>query len=85
MQSPDSQLITHRFFLALDTLIATGSLRGRKTFCDRYSINRRNLYAIEHTPDRYALPTCLLSYLVQDYAISPLWLLTGKGKMLRKT
>lgn len=84
MQHPDSQLITQRFSLALDTLIATGSLRGRKTFCDRYAINRRNLYAIERNPDRYALPSCYLSYLVQE-GVSPLWLLTGKGKMLRKT
>lgn len=79
MQSPDSQVIVARFFEALARLKAHKVIRGKKSFTDRYGINRWNLntLAADHTRDIFQ--PAWLAYLVSDYHISPAWLLIGEG------
>lgn len=79
MQSDDMQAITHRFFEALDRLKADGAIRGKKTFTERFGINRWNLNSVEKDPTTSRVPATWLSYLVIGYGISADWLLTGRG------
>ena len=88
MQQSENEKITARFFEALYALKAKGVIRGKKTFTDRYNINRWNLNALETknpntTQNSAQLPW--LVYLVRDYGVSAHWLLTGQGEMFRKT
>ena len=79
MQSPDSQIIVARFFEALSRLKDHKVLRGKKSFTDRYGINRWNMntLATDHTRDIFQ--PAWLSYLVRDFHVSPAWLLVGQG------
>lgn len=79
MQSPDSQIIVARFFEALARLKANKVIRGKKTFTDRYGINRWNLNTLATDPSRDIFQPAWLTYLVRDFHISPTWLLTGQG------
>ncbi len=79
MQTEDSQKIVRRFFEALQTLKAHKVIRGKQTFTDRYGINRWNLNTLEKEPNRDMFQPAWLTYLVQDYKVSPEWLLTGEG------
>lgn len=88
MHQSENEKITARFFEALYALKAKGVIRGKKTFTDRYNINRWNLNALEAknpntTQNSAQLPW--LVYLVRDYGVSAHWLLTGQGGMFRKT
>lgn len=76
----DNDAVVSRFFDALDRLVACGVLRGLKTFTTRYGLNRWNLQAMrkEHSAGGIFHP-CWLTYMVRDYKVSPLWLLTGEG------
>ncbi len=88
MQQSENEEITARFFEALYALKAKGMIRGKKTFTDRYNINRWNLNALEaKNPNATQNSTLLpwLVYLVRDYGVSAHWLLTGQGEMFRKT
>lgn len=75
--------IRDRFFEAIAFLVASKQLRGKKTFCAEYNINRGTFYRVEKGEYAFSSP-CWLTYLVRDYNISPAWLLTGFGKMLAK-
>lgn len=81
--------IALRFFAAIDRLKQENAIRGLKTFCDRYSLNRtrysRLRFAVENGVQcgYKSVETSALSALVLDYGISGDWLLTGMGKMLR--
>lgn len=79
MQSPDSQIIVARFFEALARLKDEKIIRGKKSFTDRYNINRWNMntLAADHTRDIFQ--PAWLSYLVRDFHVSPTWLLVGQG------
>lgn len=79
MQNPESVEIIKRFFEALERLKVCGVIRGKKTFTERYGINRWNLNTLEKEPDRDIFQVSWLSYLVRDYMVSPEWLLTGEG------
>lgn len=79
MQSDDMQAITRRFFAALDRLKADGAIRGKKTFTDRFDINRWNLNSVEKDPTGCRVSAAWLSYLVIGYNVSADWLLTGRG------
>ena len=78
-----------RFFAAIDRLKQENAIRGLKTFCDRYSLNRtrysRLRFAVENGGQwgYEGGETSALSALVLDYGISGDWLLTGIGKMVR--
>lgn len=79
MQTPDSQIIVNRFFEALGRLIADKKIRGRQTFTRTYNINRWNMYTLESNPSSDIFQSAWLTYLVRDFHVSPLWLLTGEG------
>ena len=84
MQSPDSQAIVNRFFEALYRLIAMKRIRGKQTFTRQYNINRWNLLTLEKDHARDIFQPAWLTYLVRDYGVSPMWLLTGHGDFLIK-
>ena len=69
-----------RFFSALAMLRERQAIRGKKTFCDRYGINRWNMNELERDVSRSGLfhPEWL-TFLVRDYGVSADWLLTGSG------
>lgn len=79
MQSDDMQAITRRFFDALARLKVDGTIRGKKTFTDRFGVNRWNLNSVEKDPTACRVPATWLSYLVLGYGVSADWLLTGRG------
>lgn len=81
MQNEGSQKIISRFFEALYMLKAQGVIRGKKTFTDRYGINRWNLNFLEKNLSSDMFQTEWLGFLVSDYGISASWLLTGSGAM----
>lgn len=71
--------IVERFFRAIRTLIDGGVLRGLQTFTRRYNLNRRNVQRLEREPYSGIFHAGWLAYLVEDYKVSPLWLITGRG------
>lgn len=79
MQSTDSQIIVARFFEALATLKAQKVIRGKKSFTDRYGINRWNMNTLSTDFTRDIFQPAWLSYLVRDFHVSPAWLLVGEG------
>lgn len=83
MQTPDSQQIVKRFFQALYRLKADRKIRGKQTFTNLYGINRWNMNTLEKEPDRDIFQVAWLAYLVNDFDVSPLWLLTGRGDFYR--
>lgn len=84
MQTPDSQEIVKRFFEAIYRLKTDRKIRGKQTFTNRYGINRWNMLTLEKEPERDIFQAAWLFYLVRDYGVSPLWLLTGKGDFYEK-
>lgn len=79
MQTPESQAIVKRFFEALYRLKDDRRIRGKQTFTRQYGINRWNLNTLEKEPERDIFQAAWLTYLVRDYDVSPMWLLTGSG------
>lgn len=79
MQTGDSQRIVQRFFEALNRLKDDRLIRGKKTFTERYGINRWNMLTLEKDMSRDIFQPAWLTYLVLDYNVSPKWLLTGEG------
>lgn len=79
MNTPDSTAIVLRFFEALRRLKADRRIRGKKTFTDRYAVNRWNMNTLEKSPERDIFQPAWLAYLARDYGVSPLWLLLGEG------
>ncbi|WP_276893625.1 hypothetical protein [Hallella bergensis] len=71
-----------RFFDAIYQLIERRLIRGKKTFCDRYGINRWNFNTCEKTPESGMFKLSWLTYLVRDYGVSADWLLVGRGVAL---
>ena len=79
MQNAESQAIVMRFFAALYRLKDDRKIRGKQTFTREYGIDRWNLNKLEKEPDRDIFQVAWLSFLVRDYDVSPMWLLTGFG------
>lgn len=79
MQSEDSQKIVGRFFEALTRLKDYNKIRGKKTFTERFGINRWNLLTLEKDHSRDIFQPAWLNYLVTGYGVSAEWLLTGQG------
>lgn len=84
MQTTDSQLIVRRFFEALQRLKADRKIRGKQTFTRKHEINRWNMNTLEKDPSRDIFQAAWLTYLVEDYGVSPQWLLTGCGNFYKE-
>ena len=74
--------VVSRFFAALEMLKERRVIRGKKTFCDRYGINRWNMNSCLSHPDSGMFKLAWLTYLVRDYGVSSDWLLLGLGEPL---
>ena len=84
MQNNDSQKIVKRFFEAIYRLKTDKVIRGKKTFTERYGINRWNFNTLEKAPERDIFQAAWLTYLVRDFGVSSRWLLTGEGEFYAK-
>lgn len=85
MQNNDSQKIVKRFFEAIYRLKTDGAIRGKKTFTEKYGINRWNFNTLEKSPERDIFQASWLTYLVNDYGVSASWLLTGVGEFYTRS
>lgn len=81
MQNPKSKPVVIRFFEALQILKQNKIIRGKATFTRRYEINRWTLNNVEKNPVSGMFQVGWLVHLVEDYNVSALWLLTGKGEV----
>lgn len=79
MFNNESIAVINRFVEALDYLKENGIIKGRNTFVTRYGLDLRNFSKAIKQPERNIFQICWLTYLVNDYNISALWLLTGSG------
>lgn len=79
VNSRESAHAVIRFAVALQLLKEKRIIRGKKTFTDRYGINRWNMNTCLKSPESGAFQISWLTYLVRDYGVSPRWLLTGEG------
>lgn len=79
MLNPDSTLIVDRFFEALEQLKATKKIQGMATFCRKYGIDRQNFHKLRNDHTSQIFQPSWLTYLVRDFGINPVWLLTGEG------
>lgn len=84
MQTEDSQKVVSRFFEALYHLKNQRIIRGKKTFTEKYGINRWNMNTLEKDMSRDIFQPAWLTYLVNDFGVSAEWLLTGQGDIMRK-
>lgn len=85
MQTEESQIIIGRFFDALAQLKSDKRIGGKTPFAEKYNINRRNLYKLEKNYEKDIFQVAWLSYLVRDYNVSAMWLLTGEGSFYMET
>lgn len=82
MQTEDSARIVGRFFQALQYLKEQKIIRGVQTFTREHDINRRNLYLLQKDHTRDIFQVAWLTYLIRDYNVSAIWLLTGRGNII---
>lgn len=77
--------IVGRFFEVVTILKKAKVVRGLKTLCDRYGMNRWNVITMRDDPSGHVgtLQPAWMAALVKDYMINPLWLLTGEGDVFR--
>lgn len=86
IEGNDTTPIIERFFFTLSVLRSEGILRGVQSFTTLYNINRRNLLRLRSdiVTHQRGFDPAWLSYLVRDFKVSPLWLLTGDGEVFRE-
>jgi len=84
MNNPESIKVINRFYEALDVLVELKLIRGKKTFCDLYDINRRNLWFVKKDPQSNMFQISWLVHLTRDFGVSAEWILMGKGEMFSK-
>ena len=82
MQTEDSARVVGRFFQALQYLKVQKIIRGVQTFTREHDINRRNLYLLQKDHTRDIFQVAWLTYLIRDYNVSAIWLLTGSGDII---
>lgn len=71
--------IVGRFFAAVDALVAARRMRGVATFARLYGIDRRNLHQLRRDNSRGIFRVEWLAVMVEEWNVSPRWLLTGEG------
>ncbi len=80
--SNEACAITKRFFLAIDILVAQRKVRSLNNFAQIYGINYWNLCTLRKEPKKRILKVEYIAYLVRDFNVSPIYLLTGVGSIL---
>lgn len=85
MQTIDSQKVVKRFFQALYHLKSKHVIRGKKTFTEKFEINRWNMNTLEKDLTRDIFQPAWLTYLVEEYNVSAEWLLTGRGEIMARS
>lgn len=75
--------IIKRFFHVIDTLKDAKVIRGLNTFTNEHDINRRNLIVLRNDIPQYMgrFEAGWLTSLIEDFKVSPTYLLTGEGSM----
>ncbi|MEI6755031.1 MAG: hypothetical protein WCK78_17935 [Paludibacter sp.] len=81
MNNPESIKIINRFYQAIDTIVSMKLIRGKKTFTDRYNIDRRRFILVSRTPESDSFQLVWITYLVKDFGVSAQWIMTGNGEM----
>ncbi len=89
--NPKAIEIQRRFFEALDIMIASGQIKGLKTFCMTHGFNRTKYSSIKNalgmpieTMTYKMIDLDALAAICKDFGVSPEWLLLGTGDMLKK-
>lgn len=89
--NPKAIEIQRRFFKALDLMIASGHLKGLKTFCENHELNRTKYSRIKNDLDKPIEATTYkvidvdaLAALCSDFGVNPEWLLLGRGEMFTR-
>lgn len=77
-------MISERFLLAVDEILASKTWKSETQFCKHHGINRGNLYQLRQDPSRKIFTADWLTFLVEDYGYSPEWLITGKGRAKKR-
>lgn len=80
--SLEAVLITKRFFIAIDILIAQRKIRGLNSFAQQYSINYWNLCTLKKEPERRILKPEYIAFLVRDFNVSSKFILLGIGNII---
>lgn len=84
MNTQESILVIRRMYIALDTVIQQGRIRGVNTFTREHDINRWNFLTVRKKPESDMFQVSWLTYLVNDFGVSATWLLTGRGDMFSR-
>jgi len=81
MNTQTDQEVLGRFFEALEALIEKRAVGGIQPYCERYGIDKRNLYHQRNDPSLGYFHFDWIVPMVTTYGVSALWLLTGEGDM----
>ncbi len=82
--SEDTLSIMQRFFDAVDVVIKNKLVKNFATFCAKYNIDRRHIYAQKKDLGKGYFEVSWLLPLINDFGVSAQWLLTGKGMMFQQ-
>jgi len=79
--SEQTLAIMRRYFSAFDAAKANKLFTSVTAFCEGYHIDKRHFYAQRADLGKGYFEVSWLVPLIEDYGVSSLWLLTGKGTM----
>lgn len=79
--SKEQDEVVARFALAYDYLYFNGQIKNASTFTKKYGISYTSFNSIMKERKAKIFNVSWLVFLVRDYNINPMWLLTGVGKM----
>lgn len=79
--SEETLAVMERFFSALDVVIQNKLIKNFSTYCTKYNIDRRHIYAQRRDLGKGYFEIGWAMPLLNDFGVSAQWLLTGKGMM----
>lgn len=74
--------VADRFFEAFAALKVARRTNTQR-FCREMGADKRNFYKKQKQTGDTTITTSWLTFIVQRYNVSPLWLLTGRGPMFQ--
>lgn len=77
------QTVVDRFFEAFEALKAAHRTNTQQ-FCREMGADKRNFYKKRRQTGDTSMTTAWLTFIVERYGVSPLWLLTGNGEMFER-